>query len=192
MAVTSKLCQWNRTRKCAEPQILKNINFKRPKKGDLPQQDEINPSCGNYTIQNYYSGNIGVPKEKLKTLHEIVPDAAFFTSVTFDDICTGKTHPSMNSDSDTQSDKETDLNLLPEPLTNLFCFTAINLPEEKLNELCDKSYSQYQREYRQPVYNRLAKLTETQSLSGAWKLHQIFMKLVIKDLIQKGKEKIPY
>ena len=31
-ATASKLCQWSRSSKSAEPDILKNINFKRPKK----------------------------------------------------------------------------------------------------------------------------------------------------------------
>ena len=31
-AVASKLCQWSRSSKSAEPDILKNIDFKRPKK----------------------------------------------------------------------------------------------------------------------------------------------------------------
>ena len=197
VAVTSKMCQWNRTRKCAEPQILKNINFKRPKKGDLPQQDKTNPSCGNYTIQNFHSGNIGISKEKLKTLNEIVPNAAFFTSVTFDDTCTGKDNLPINTDSETESDKENNSNSLPEPITNLFCFTAINLSAEELNELCDKSYSQYQREYHQPVYDRLVKLTETQSLSGAWRLHRggritasNFYEACHKKIDQKGKNSL--
>ena len=36
--VTSQLCKWNRSRKFAEPSLLKNINFRSPEKDDLPQE----------------------------------------------------------------------------------------------------------------------------------------------------------
>ena len=36
--MTSQLCKWNRSRKFAEPSLLKNINFRSPEKDDLPQE----------------------------------------------------------------------------------------------------------------------------------------------------------
>ena len=37
-SVTSQLCQWSRCRKRAEPALLLEINFKRPRKGHLPEE----------------------------------------------------------------------------------------------------------------------------------------------------------
>ena len=34
-AITSQICAWNRSRKRAEPAMLQNINFKRPKKEQI-------------------------------------------------------------------------------------------------------------------------------------------------------------
>ena len=47
-SVTSKLCQCNRLMKSAEPDIFKNVNFKRPKKEDFPQQNTKNTQAGNH------------------------------------------------------------------------------------------------------------------------------------------------
>ena len=63
--VTSKLCQWNRSRKFAEPDILKNINFKPPKKKDFPQQNTKNIQAGNYCIKHFESGIVTLSKEKI-------------------------------------------------------------------------------------------------------------------------------
>ena len=36
-ACTSKLCQWNVSRRMADPVPLQQMSFKRPRKGDLPE-----------------------------------------------------------------------------------------------------------------------------------------------------------
>ena len=52
ISVTSQLCAWNRSRKSAEPALLENINFKRPKKGQLPSADNVNTdACAHYSVR---------------------------------------------------------------------------------------------------------------------------------------------
>ena len=51
--------------KSAEPDILKNINYKQPKKEDLPQQNTKNIQAGNYCIKNFESGIVTLSKEKI-------------------------------------------------------------------------------------------------------------------------------
>ena len=122
VAVTSKLRQWNRSRKSAEPDILKNINFKRPKKEDLPQQNTKNIQAGNYCVKNFESGIVILSKEKILDLKKIAPNAVFFTGINLDDS-------TENIDFSSQIDTadETNVTCLPEPLTSLFDGTAVNL-----------------------------------------------------------------
>ena len=51
--MTSQLCKWNHSRKSAEPTLLKNINFKRPKKNELPQEPLDKNAEANYTIKDF-------------------------------------------------------------------------------------------------------------------------------------------
>ena len=122
VAVTSKLCKWNGSRKSAEPDILKNINFKRPKKEDLPQQNTKNIQAGNYCVKNFESGIVILSKEKILDLKKIAPNAVFFTGINLDDS-------TENIDFISQIDTadETNVTCLPEPLTSLFDGTAVNL-----------------------------------------------------------------
>ena len=63
----------SRCRKRAEPALLQEINFKRPRKGQLPEEPE--------TLQNvvqHFSvrSPVGISDEKLVQLSEISPNAA--------------------------------------------------------------------------------------------------------------------
>ena len=51
-AVTSQLCAWNQSRKRAEPAMLQNISFKRPKKEQIVPV-EINNKVHPETIFHY-------------------------------------------------------------------------------------------------------------------------------------------
>ena len=81
MAVTSKLCRWDSSRKSAQPDILKYLlNFKQPKKKDLPQQITKNIQAGNYCIKNFELSIVTSSKEKILYLKKIAPNTASVTS----------------------------------------------------------------------------------------------------------------
>ena len=101
---------------------MKNINFKRPKKEDLPQQNTKNIQAGNYCVKNFESGIVILSKEKILDLKKIAPNAVFFTGINLDDS-------TENIDFSSQIDTadETNVTCLPEPLTSSFDGTAVNL-----------------------------------------------------------------
>ena len=70
VADTSKLCQWNRWRKSAEPGILKSINFKQPKIEDLPQRNTKIIQTGNYCTKNFEPGIATLSREKILDLEK--------------------------------------------------------------------------------------------------------------------------
>ena len=145
VAVTSTLYQWNRSKKSAERDILKNINFKQPKKEDLAQKilktyrlviivsKILNQYC-NFIKR----GNIRLCKKN------IAPNGIFFTSVNLDDSAENNDFSSQTGTAD-----ESDLTCLPEPLSCLFDSTAVNLGNNDLTSLCKDIYSQYHQAYRQ-------------------------------------------
>lgn len=119
MAVTSMLFLWNRSRKSAESALLQMIDFKKPKKDQLPQSSKIveNPTyC--YSVSAEDSKTILTP-EKIAELKNIMPTAAYFTSI--NEACAIEEEAS----DDTASGDENE-NVFPEPLTSLFDYTAIN------------------------------------------------------------------
>ena len=160
VAVTSKLCQWNRSRKSTESDILKNINFKRPQKEDLPQQNTKDIQASKYCIKNFESSIVTLFRKKILNLKKIAPNAAFFTSINLDSSA-----ENIDISSQTDTADETDVTCLPEPLTSLFDSTAVNLGNGDLTSLCKDIYSQYHQEYRQKSYDNLTKVTILQSLN---------------------------
>ena len=167
-AVTSQLCKWNRSRKSAEPSLLKNINFKRPKKDDLPQEPLDKNAEANYTMKRFHSSQVSIPIEKIKQLKQIVPNAAFFKIVNLDKQESAEFF--ISSDTDTANHSE--LNCIPEPLTSFYDATAINLSSEKLAVLCAKIYGEYVASYSQVSFDNLTEIIKLQNLSSAWKLHR--------------------
>ena len=142
-AVTSQLCKWNRSRKSAEPFLLKNINFKSPKKDDLPQEPLDKNAEANYTMKRYHSSQVNIPLEKIKQRKQIVPNAAFFKIINL-----GEQEPAESFIiSDTDSADDSELNCIPESLTSLYHATAINLSSEKFLVLCGKIYGEYVASY---------------------------------------------
>ena len=136
--MTSQLCKWNRSCKSAEPSLLKNINFKRPKKDDLPQEPLDKNTEANYTIKRFHSSQVSIPLEKIKQLKQIVPNTAFFKIVNLDGQESAESFISSNTD--TVNDFE--LNCISELLMSLYDATAINLSSEKLPVLCVKIYGE--------------------------------------------------
>ncbi|XP_047140341.1 uncharacterized protein LOC124815619 [Hydra vulgaris] len=167
VAVTSKLCVWNRSRKKAEPSMLQNINFKRPMKNQLPfsTQNIKNP-------KRNYSFSENVVKFSNNSLHKlraIAPEAAFFTSV----VGLAPTTIFDHSFSDnTATADENDTNFLPEPITSLFDNDANNLDKSLLEEFCLSKFNEYKNSYSQCNFNLLAEVSKTQNLSNTWKLHR--------------------
>ena len=77
-SVTSQLCQWSRCQKYAEPALLQEINFKRPRKGQLPEEPKTSQN-----IMQHFSirSRVRIPDEKLAKLRELSSNAAIFTSL---------------------------------------------------------------------------------------------------------------
>ncbi len=110
MAVTSMLCQWNRFHKSAEPTLLQMIDFKKPKKDQLPHPNKTveNPvCCCSVCSKNSIKS---ITPEKIAELKNIMPKAVYFTS-------TNETYNQENVSDDTTSADECDENVFPEPLT---------------------------------------------------------------------------
>ena len=167
-AVTSQLCKWNRSCKSVEPSLLKNINFKRPKKDDLPQEPLDKNAEANYTMKRFHPSQVSIPLEKIKQLKQIVPNAAFFTIVNLDKQESAESF--ISSDTDTADHSE--LNCIPEPLTSLHDATAINLSSKKLSVLCEKIYGEYVASYPQVSFDNVTEITKLQNLSSTGKLHR--------------------
>ena len=162
-AVTSQLWNWNRSRKSAEPSLLKNFNFKKPKKDDFLQEPLDENANTNYTMKRFRSSQVSIPLEEFQQLKQIVTNVAFFKIVDLDEQESAESF--INSDTDTADDSE--LNCIPEPLTSLYDATAINLSSEKLSVLCEKIYCEYVASYLQVFFNNLTEITKLQSLSSA-------------------------
>ena len=165
MAVTSMLCQWNRSRKSAEPALLQVIDFKKPKKDQLPHPNKTveNPVyCYSVCAEN---STKSITPEKIAELKNIMPKAVYFTS-------TNETYNQEDVSDDTTSADECDENVFPEPFTSLFDYTAINLDDKSLQQLCTQEYETYKSSYTAQSYVHLAEITKTQSLSNTWKLHR--------------------
>ena len=119
-ACTSKLCQWNVSRRKADPVPLQQMSFKRPRKGDLPEVldlfEDPEPCCFKDPLLNNVSEK---RKRKIAELRSIVPNAAVFTSIS-------KFAPEKIDNRDTDTADEDETNSLPETLTSLYDPLAIN------------------------------------------------------------------
>ena len=162
-SVTSQLCQWSWCRKHAEPALLLGINFKRPRKGQLPEE----PTITQNRVQHFsVRSAIGIPAEKLE-LRELSPNAAIFTSLPSSE----RDKPA--SDYDTVTAEENEDSRLPEPLTSLFDYNAINIEGMLLQEFAVKKISDHESCFSQDLYDRLTAITISQGLSNVWRLHRL-------------------
>ena len=162
-SVTSQLCQWSRCRKHAEPALLQEINFKLPRKGQLPEE----PTTTQNRVQHFsVRSAVGIPAEKLE-LRELSSNAAIFTSLPSSE----RHKPASGYDIVTAEENED--SLLPEPLTSLFDYNAINMEGVLLQEFAVKKFSDYESCFSQDLYDRLTAITISQSLSNVWRLHRV-------------------
>ena len=88
--------------------------------------------------QKFWIRYCTLSKEKILDFKKLAQNAAFFTSIHFDDSA-------ENNDFSSQTDTadKTDVTCLPEPLTSLFDSTPVNLRNDDLTSLCKDIYSQY-------------------------------------------------
>ena len=162
-AVTSQLWAWNRSRRKAEPAMLQNIDFKRPKK-ELIVPAEINNKVDpetNFSLSALSFLKSAALQTKLQELKDIAPNAAIFTSFPIQkDICDF----SIDSGDERLTADKCDNNLLPEPLASLFDYEAVNLENALLKEHSLKLFTQYKETYNQRCFDRLTELTKKQNL----------------------------
>ena len=77
--VTSQL------RKSYEPSLLKNINFKRPEKDDLPQEPLDENGEAKYAVKRFCSSQVSIALEKFQQLKQLIPNTPFFKIVNLDE-----------------------------------------------------------------------------------------------------------
>ena len=162
---TSKLFQWNVSRRKADPVSLQ-MSFKRPRKGDLPEVLDPFEDPEPFSFKDSLLNNV-FEKRKKKTaeLRSIVPKAVVFTSIS-------KFVPKKIDNSDLVTADEDETNSLPEPLTSLYDPLAINWSEEDIKTMGKKIYERYIRSHRPYQFENLCNVTRTQSLNPNWKLHR--------------------
>ena len=113
-AVTSQLCAWNRSRKRAEPAMLENINFKRPKKEQIVPAEIDNKvhSETHFSLSASSFSKSAVLQTKLQELKNVVPNTAIFSRFPIQKVIYDF---SIDSRDETLTADECDNNLLPEP-----------------------------------------------------------------------------
>ena len=141
-ACTSKLCQWNVSRRKADPVPLQQMSFKRPRKGHLPEVLDPFEDPELFSFKNPLLNNVSEKrKRKIAQLRSISPKAVVFTSIS-------KFVPEKIDNSDTDTADKDETNSLPEPLTRLYDPLAINGSEEDIKTTGKKIYERYIRSHR--------------------------------------------
>ena len=105
----------------------------------------------------------------MQELKDIAPNAAIFSSFP---IQKGICDFSIDSGDETLTADECDNNLLPENLTSLFDYTAVNLEKALLKEHSLNLFTQYKETYNHKCFDRLTELTKMQSLSKICNVHR--------------------
>ena len=164
-ACTGKLCQWNVSRRKADPVPLQQMSFKLPRKGALLEVLGPFEDPEPFRFKDPLLNNVSEKrKRKIAELRSIVPKAAVFTS-----ISKFVSEKIDNSDTDTADEDET--NSLPEPLTSLFDPLAINWSEEDIKTMARNIYERYIRSHHPYQFKNLCNVIRTQSLNPNWELH---------------------
>ena len=151
---------------------MQNINFKRPKKDQIVPAEinnKVHPEihfslCASSVLKS------AVLQAKLLELKDIASNASIFSSFP---VQKGICDFSIDSRDETLTADKCDNNLLPEPLTSLLDYEAVNLEKALLKEHSFKLFTQYKKTYSQQCFNRLTEVTKTQSLSKIWNIHQV-------------------
>ena len=168
---TSQLCAWNQSRKRAEPAILQIINFKWPRIEQIVPAEvnnKVHPET-HFSLSASSFSKSAVLQTKLQELKDIAPNAAIFNNFL---IKKYKLDFSIDSEDETVTADECDNNLLPEPLTSLSDYEAVNLEKALLKERSLNLFTQYKETHNQKSLNRLAEVTKTQSKSRIWNIHR--------------------
>ena len=123
------------------------------------------------------SGDSAISKDKLTELQTVYPKAAVFSCFpvyNIVDSCQSfeVVSSAQRDDSETDSDIESDSNIIPEPLTSLFDPTEIHMDVENLNKLARERYYSYQEKNFQKLHDNLNKLTQNQESNTAWMMHR--------------------
>ena len=151
--------------------MLQNTNFKQPKNEQIVPveiNNKVHPET-HFSLSASSFSKSAVLQAKLQELKDIAPNAVIFSSFTIQkDIC----NFSIGSGDETVTADECDNNLLPEPLTSLFDYEAVNLEKALLKEHSLKLCTQYKETYNQQCFNRLTEVTKTQSQSKIWNIHR--------------------
>ena len=176
-APTTQLCAWRSCKKQVEPAPMSCINFKKPKRGSLPNVNSCRPrpeAVDNTNVGLSFSYNLDatndvISNDQLKLLYDVSPQSTVFTSVNPGSF---GANPVCPNDSDTESDDENDQNVIPEPLTSLYDPVSINYSPPQLHLHGEQCILQYSKCYNQASFDNLCNLTEKQALSRAWYLHR--------------------
>lgn len=170
-APTSELCQWKQCKKSVTPSPLTEINFKKPKKGDLPLPEEV-PSDApkNYSCSDPTVGANALSKNRLKELYRINKSAAVFTSLSKDIFL--DVNDEHSAGSETESDDAQESTYMPQPFTSLFDPSSVNMDEKQLLEHSKQRYEIYSRTYTNEAYQKLEEITRRQSECKSWRFHR--------------------
>ena len=153
--------------------MLQNTNFifeqlKNEQIVPVEINNKVHPET-HFSLSASSFSKSAVLQAKLQELKDIAPNAVIFSSFTIQkDIC----NFSIGSGDETVTADECDNNLLPEPLTSLFDYEAVNLEKALLKEHSLKLCTQYKEIYNQQCFNRLTEVTKTQSQSKIWNIHR--------------------
>ena len=151
--------------------MLQNIDFKRPKKEQIVPAEinnKVHPET-HFSLPASSFPKSAALQTKLQELKDIVLNAAIFSSFP---IQKGICEFSIDSGDETLTADECDNNLLPEPLTSLFDYEAVNLEKGFLKEHFLKLFTQNKGTYNQQCFDRSTELTKSQSLSKNWNVHR--------------------
>ena len=149
--------------------MLQNIDFKRPKKEQIVPAEinnKVHPET-HFSLSASSFPKSAVLQTKLQELKDVAPNAAIFNSFP---LQKGICDSSINSGDETAD--ECDNNLLPERLTSLFDYEAVNLGKALLKEHSLKLFTQYEEAYNQRCCDRLIELSKTQGLSEMRNVHR--------------------
>ena len=158
-ACTSKLCQWNVSRRKADPVPLQQMSFKRPRKGDLPEILDPFEDPKPFSFKDPLLNNISEKiKIKIAELRSIAHKAAVFTSIS-------KFVPEKIDNSDTDTADKEKANSLPEPLASLYDLLAVNWSKEDIKTMGRKIHERYIRSHHPYQFENLCNVTRTQPKS---------------------------
>ena len=150
--------------------MLQNTNFKQPKNEQIVPveiNNKVHPET-HFSLSASSFSKSAVLQAKLQELKDIAPNAVIFSSFTIQkDIC----NFSIGSGDETVTADECDNNLLPEPLTSLFDYEAVNLEKALLKEHSLKLFTQYKETCNRKCFNRLTELTKRQIPSTILNVH---------------------